>query len=87
MQQRIEEHPDYTLMLNNLIELLKAIQILMHDLVCAHYPFASMTSTLTRLLNVKQTPMENLVDYLKRYKQLKDNSKKLFGKEFLVFRT
>ena len=38
MQQHIEEHPDYTTMLNNPIELLKAIQILMHDPVHAQYP-------------------------------------------------
>ena len=61
MQQCIEEHPDYNTLLNNPIELLKAIQILMHDPVHAQYPFASMTSALTRLLNVRQTPVENLV--------------------------
>ena len=58
MQQRIEEHPDYNTILNNPIELLKSIQILMHNLVHAQYPFASMTSALTRLINVKQSPVE-----------------------------
>ena len=72
-------------MLNNPIELLKAIQILMHNPVHAQYPFALMTSALTRLVNVKQTPVENLVDYFKRYKQLKDSLISYLGKNFLGF--
>ena len=82
MQQRIEEHPDYNTTIDDPIELLKIIQILMHDPVRAQYPFASMTSALMRLINIKQTPVEKLVDYLKRFKQLKDNLLSYMGKNF-----
>ena len=70
MRERVEEHPDFSTIENNPIELLKAIKLLMHDPVRAHYPMASMTEALCRLINIKQGVTENLVDYLKWFKQL-----------------
>ena len=64
MQNRIEEHPDFEIEIeNNPIELLEAIKALMHDPVLAQYPLVMMTDALTRLVNVKQMESEPLLDY------------------------
>ena len=68
MQQRIEEHPDFNTIQDDPIELLKIIKLLMHDPIPAQYPFASMTSALLQLINVKHGVNEQLLDYLKRFK-------------------
>ena len=70
LQNRIEEHPDFEKMIrDNPIELLKVIQILMHDPVRAKYPYALLTEAVARTLNIKQMENENLIDYVKRFKQ------------------
>ena len=71
IQNRIEEHHDYeTKIRDDPIELLKAIESLMHDTVRAKYPFASLTTALETLLHLKQQDNENLLDYIKRFKQV-----------------
>ena len=55
-----------------MIELLKVIQILMHDPVRAKYPYASLTEAVARTLNIKHMESENLIDYVKRFKQARD---------------
>ena len=42
-----------------------------------------MTDTLAQLINVKQNTLENLIDYVKRFKQLKDVTKSYMGSDFL----
>ena len=79
MQQRIEEHPNFNNMQDDPIELLKTIKLLMHDPVRAQYPLASLTDALTWLINIKQGINENLIDYVKRFKQLRDVLKSYFG--------
>ena len=70
LQNRIEEHPDFEKKIrDDPIELLKVIQILMHDPVRAKYPYASLTEAVARTLNIKQMENENLIDYVKRFKQ------------------
>jgi hypothetical protein len=54
------------------IELLNKIKILMHDLIRAKYPFASLTETMIRMLNIKQGENEGLLDYVKQFKQTRD---------------
>ena len=83
MQQRIEEHPDFNTFRNNPIELLKVIKLLMHDPIQVQYPFVLMTDALAQLINVKQNTLENLIDYVKRFKQLKDVTKSYIGSDFL----
>src|SRR4029079_12267359 len=84
MQSRIEEHPEFeTKIENDPIELLKAIKTLMHDPVRAQYPLVSMTDALTRLVNVKQMDNEPLLDYVKRFKQLRDVAKSHLGTKVL----
>jgi len=84
MQSRIEEHPDFESKIqNDPIALLEAIKILMHDPVRAQYPMVSMTDALSRLVNVKQVDNEPLLDYVKRFKQLRDVVKSHLGTDIL----
>jgi hypothetical protein len=72
MQSRIEEDPDYNFFKNDPIAVLEAIKTLMYDPVRAQYPMALMTNALGQLVNVKQQDTESLLDYIKRFKQLRD---------------
>ena len=84
MQQRIEEHPDFKDTIeDDPIALLVAIQTLMHDPVRAQNPMISMTDALTRLLNFRQQEGEDLLDFVKRFKQAKDVTVSQMGKDFL----
>jgi hypothetical protein len=44
----------------------------MHDPVRAKYPFASLTEAISRMLNLKQSENEGLLDYVKRFKESRD---------------
>ena len=44
----------------------------MHDLVRAKYPYALLMEAVARTLNIKQMENENLIDYVKRFKQARD---------------
>ncbi len=84
MQSRIEEHPEFTSKIeDDPIAVLEAIQTLMHDPVRAQYPMTSMTDALCRLVNVKQADSEDLLDYVKRFKQLRDVAKNQLGSAVL----
>jgi hypothetical protein len=84
MQLRIEEHPEFeTKIENKPIALLEAIKVLMHDPVRATYPMVSMTEALTRLVNLKQNENEQLLDYVKRFKQQRDVVKSYLGTKLL----
>ena len=65
-QSRVEEHPDFeTTIRDDPIELLKTINILMHDTVRAKYPYASLHDVMMRLFNLRQQEHEHLTDYEK----------------------
>ena len=84
IQNRIEEHPDFeSVIRDDPIELLKAIKVLMHEIARVRYPLASFTDALTRLINLKQLEHENLLDYVKRFKQNRDVLKSHVGSEIL----
>jgi hypothetical protein len=84
MQARVEEHPEFESKIeNNPIELLEVIKTLMHDPVRAQYPMVSMSEALTRLVNVKQFEGEQLLDYIKRFKQTRDVAKSHMGSDLL----
>jgi len=84
MQSRIEEHPEFATKLeDDPIATLEAIKTLMHDTVRAQYPLVSLTESLQRLINVKQQQDEDLLDYVKRFKQLRDIVLTQLGDEFL----
>ena len=83
MCARVEEHPNYSTIEDDPIELLVVLKTLMHDSVRAQYPMVSMTDALARLINVKQYENETLLDYVKRFKQLRDVVKSQLGYNFL----
>ena len=84
MQSRIEQHPDFEKVLkNDPIAVLEAIKSLMHDCVRAQYPMISMTDALGRLINIKQQENESLLDYVRRFKELRDVVKSHLGGDVL----
>ena len=73
IQNRIESHPDYeSKICDDPIELLTAIEGLMHDTIKAKYPFASLTLAMEMLLHIKQQENETLIDFIKRFKQVRN---------------
>ena len=67
IQSQVEEHPDFELTIrDDPIELLKTINILMHDTVKAQYPYASLHDVMMRLFNLRQQEHEHLTNYVKR---------------------
>ena len=86
MQQRVEEHPKYKSEIeDDPIKLLEVISSSTHDPIRAQYPFISMTDSILRLLNIKQHDEEDLVDYVKRFKQQRDIVKNQIGTRFLDY--
>ena len=84
MQSRIEQHPDYnTTIIDNPIILLETIKTLMHATVRAQYPLMTATDALTRMVNIHQGENEALLDYIKRFKQLRDVYKSHWGDQVL----
>jgi hypothetical protein len=84
IQDRIHAHPDFeTKIKNDLIELLKAIEILINDLVRARYPYASVTEAMTRFMTCKQLGNKPLADFVKRFKGNQDSMAQNMGKDFL----
>ena len=55
----------------------------MHDSVRVQYPLVSMTNDLARVVNVKQMENENLLKYVKSFRQLRDVASNQLGREFL----
>jgi hypothetical protein len=73
MQNRVEEHPKFeTTICDDPIELLNKIKVLMHIPIRAKHPFASLTEAISRMLNLKQSENEGLLDYVKRFKESRD---------------
>jgi adenosyl cobinamide kinase/adenosyl cobinamide phosphate guanylyltransferase len=84
MQNRIEDHPDFeSAIRDDPIELLEKIKVLMHDPIRVKYPYASLTEALIRLMNIKQFEQEQLLDYIKRFKQFRDITKSHVGTNIL----
>ena len=83
MVNRIEEVSEYTKIKNNPYELLDEIKKKMYGAGRSKYAFVGLTEQIDRILNTKQDDGENLVDYTKRFKQVRDNAKGSLGKKFL----
>jgi hypothetical protein len=84
IQDRIDAHPDFeTKIKNDPIELLKAIEVLINDLVRARYPYASVTEARTRFMTCRQLENEPLTNYVKRFKGNRDSMAQNMGKDFL----
>jgi hypothetical protein len=63
--------------------LLKAIEILIINLVWARYPYASITEAMTRFMTCRQLENKPLADYVKRFKGNRDSMAHNMGKDFL----
>ena len=84
MQDRILGISDYeSRVKNNPYELLDEIKRKMYDPEADKYPFISMTDFLYRLLVTRQDDGEELVDFIKRFKQTRDNLVGTVGSNFL----
>ena len=80
MQQRIETHPDYaTRIEDNPIVLLEEIQKLMHETVRAQYNMLTFIEAITALVTIKQKDGEELLDFVKRFKQIRTTYKSYLG--------
>jgi len=80
MRQRIETHPDYhTRIQDNPIVLLQEIQKLMHETVRAQYSMLTHVEAIEALVTMKQNDGEELLDYVKRFKQLRTTYKSYLG--------
>jgi hypothetical protein len=55
----------------------------MHDPIRGKYPFASLTEAISRMLNIKQSENEGLLDYFKRFKVSRDIMKSHIGTNIL----
>ena len=84
MQKRLEGHPDWSKIQNDPVLALPAIRNLMSSAVRAVYPMMTLVSRIVRLITTKQNPDEDLLDYVKRLKEHRDNLKALMGDEFLT---
>ncbi len=84
MQNRIEEHPDYhTKIIDDPIELLKAIRTLMHDPIRARYAYSSLAESMRKFVNIRQGQDEEPLEYSLRFKQIKDILKGHLGEDCL----
>jgi hypothetical protein len=84
MQNRVEEHHEFeTTIRDDPIELLNKIKVLMHDPIRAKYHFASLIKAISRMLNLKQSENEVLLNYVKRFKEARDIMKSHVGTDIL----
>jgi hypothetical protein len=84
MHNRIKEYPKFEITIrDNPIELLNKIKVLMHDPIRAKYPFTLLTEAISRMLNLKQSENEGLLDYVKRFKESRDIIKSQIGTDIL----
>jgi hypothetical protein len=84
IQDRITGHPEIESKIeNDLIELLKAVEILINGPVRARYPYASITELITRFMTCKQLKNESPTDYMKGFKSNQDGLAQTMGKDFL----
>jgi hypothetical protein len=56
---------------------------MMHDPMRAKYPFASLTEAISRMLNLKQSENQGLLDYVKIFKESQDIMKSHVGTNIL----
>ena len=84
MVARIEETKDFeTTVKGEPLVVLKKIMELVHDPMRGRYQYASLTEALKRLINIRQQREEDLLDYIKRFKQARDIVKTNVGKDIL----
>jgi hypothetical protein len=81
----MEEHPEFnTAIHDDPIELLNKIKVLMHDSIRAKYPSASLTEAIIRMLNLKQSENEGLLNYVKIFEESRDIMKSHVGTDIVL---
>jgi hypothetical protein len=81
----MEEHPEFnTAIRDDPIELLNKIKVLMHDPIRAKYPSASLTEAIIRMLNLKQSENEGLLNYVKIFEESRDIMKSHVGTDIVL---
>ncbi len=84
MQHRIESDSNFEASIkDDPYRLLKAIKKKMFDPAKSKYSFAVFTDQLERLLAIRQEDGESLTEYVKRFKQHRNNTKELIESTFL----
>ena len=80
----LEQHPDFeTVIRNDPIELLAAVEQLMHNPVRARYSHVTLTDALVHVTSLRQQEHENLMDCVKWFKQQRDVLESVAGKKIL----
>ena len=80
MQQRIETHPDFATRIDDdPIVLLQEIQKLMHETIRAQYSLLTIHDAIKALITIKQKDGEDLLDFVKRFKQMRSTYKSYLG--------
>lgn len=84
MKTRIEEIKDFHKRVqDDPIELLKEIKKKMYNPVKQTWEYITLTDMLGQLLETKQDDSENITDFTKRFKQVKDIAKETLGTKIL----
>ena len=84
LQTRVEEHKDFEATIrNDPIALLKHLSEAMNVPVKETYPLATATEVLLQLLQTRQKDKEDVLDYIKRFKQSWRIMKSHMGENFL----
>lgn len=84
MQILLKELPDFESKIKgDPLELLKQVKVLMHTPIRARYPFLTLTKNIASLLNTRQGEGETLLEYLDRFKQVKNVVRDQLGKHVL----
>ena len=79
MVNRIEEMAEHTRIKDNPFKLLDEIKKKMYEAGRSKYCYVGLMDQIDRILNTKQEDGENLVEYTKRFKQVRDNAKGSLG--------
>ena len=80
MTNRIKEMMEYKTIKDNPFKLLEEIKKKMYEPGRVKYAWVGFTKQISGLLTTKQEENESLVDYTKRFKQVRDNAKSGLGK-------
>ena len=80
----IQERPDFeTTIKDNLLELLRVVETVMHTPEKAKYPCLTVAKVLASFLQCRQGKKETLLDYLGRFKSERDIVYRICGKGIL----
>jgi hypothetical protein len=84
LKARVEAEADFeSVIKDNVIELLKRIRELTHETDESRYPYMAVIETIARMINLRQQDDEDLITYVRRFKNQRDIVKEQLGNKFL----